>query len=333
MRLLISIFLAAVLTTGFSQPRPLPLINPADPSTLVPGAQLGPNWILFEYNKGTIRLTDSATKKSLDDVEWFLYEYPNLVIEIAGHTDARGSDRYSIRLSQQRAESILDYLVYRGINPERLIPKGYEESRPIIPEEDIWQLKTKEEQEAAHQRNRRIEFIIRRTDFPLPFPEEVTDDERYTFLKFLVDSGHLDTTLFLRPQSLPWFSEHSGSQVMKKLLITPEPRSYVSQSSDDLFSICMKNPTPPGVFHPADTTYIMQQRNKLNDFRWDTQRFGFNPVKEGWWQEVSKPYFTRNRRHALIMYQLSYADGHHEKYCMLFNKWGDSWQRWVVMCW
>ena len=76
--------------------------------------------------------------------------YPDLSMEIAAHTDNMGSFEYNMNLSQRRAQSMVDYLVERGIAAERLIGKGYGESRPIASN-------TTEE---GKMLNRRVEFII-----------------------------------------------------------------------------------------------------------------------------------------------------------------------------
>ncbi len=71
-------------------------------------------------------------------------------MEISGHTDSDGSEMYNLRLSQARAQAVVDYLVSRGISPSRLIAKGYGESRPVAPND------TPENK----QKNRRTELKI-----------------------------------------------------------------------------------------------------------------------------------------------------------------------------
>ncbi|MEI6173193.1 MAG: OmpA family protein [Bacteroidota bacterium] len=107
----------------------------------------------------------------------------NIVIELAAHTDSRDSEERNDILSQKRAQSVVDYLISRGIDPDRLVAKGYGERVPRVLSKDI----TKEEftfkvgivlsdsiinglpnnnvKEAAHQLNRRTEFSILRNDF------------------------------------------------------------------------------------------------------------------------------------------------------------------------
>lgn len=102
--------------------------------------------IEYDYDKATLR---PASKKILDDLVDFLNLNNNLSVEISSHTDARGSDVYNLKLSQDRAKAVVDYLVEKGIKAERLIAQGYGESKLLIPN-----AQTEEE----HQKNRRTAF-------------------------------------------------------------------------------------------------------------------------------------------------------------------------------
>lgn len=90
----------------------------------------------------------------------FLLQHPNLVIEIGVHSDSRGSNQYSTRLTQRRAEAIRDYLMAIGIDENRLVAKGYEELNLLYSDSEINRAKTAEEKEKLHQMNRRSEFKI-----------------------------------------------------------------------------------------------------------------------------------------------------------------------------
>jgi outer membrane protein OmpA-like peptidoglycan-associated protein len=72
------------------------------------------------------------------------------LVEVQGHTDQRGSDRYNLDLSQRRAESVVEFLVKEGITRSRLQPKGYGKRRPV----------DKRMNEEAWAKNRRVEFVI-----------------------------------------------------------------------------------------------------------------------------------------------------------------------------
>jgi peptidoglycan-associated lipoprotein len=112
----------------------------------------------------------------------------NIVVELASHTDSRDSDERNDILSQKRAQSVVDYLISRGIDPERLVAKGYGERVPRTLNKDIIRegftfkagtvltdslinlLPGTSVKEAAHQMNRRTEFSILRNDY-IPKPK------------------------------------------------------------------------------------------------------------------------------------------------------------------
>tara|TARA_R110001592_G_scaffold346229_2_gene638700 strand:+ start:808 stop:2790 length:1983 start_codon:yes stop_codon:yes gene_type:complete len=113
--------------------------------------------IFYDYNKSSLR---ASSFNELDKVVELLNKNPKMKVELGAHSDSRGSDAYNLKLSQDRAQSCVDYLTSKGIDKVRLNAKGYGESRPIISETDINNLKTDEEKEKAHQQNRRTEFKI-----------------------------------------------------------------------------------------------------------------------------------------------------------------------------
>ncbi len=84
--------------------------------------------IYFDLDKYNIR-ADGA--KELDRLASILEEYPDLQIMLESHTDSRGSDEYNMELSQKRAKSTFDYLVSKGIDPDRLEYKGFGESQLV----------------------------------------------------------------------------------------------------------------------------------------------------------------------------------------------------------
>jgi peptidoglycan-associated lipoprotein len=123
---------------------------------------------------------------SLDQLIETLNDNPSVTIELMSHTDSRGSDQDNIELSQKRAQSVVDYLIQKGIDPIRLSAKGYGESQPkqvtkrmneqypflragaVLTETYINSLPNVEQQEIAHQFNRRTEFRVLRTDYTPP---------------------------------------------------------------------------------------------------------------------------------------------------------------------
>ncbi|MFB1022007.1 MAG: OmpA family protein [Vicingaceae bacterium] len=132
--------------------------------------------IVYPFNKADI------TAEAADSLE-FLYnilvDNPQLVIELRANTDSRGGDDYNLILSQKRADSAVGYLVRRGIDPARMVPRGYGETNLLISDDEIAKLASEEEREAAHQANRRTEFSILGDDF-VPVSEPIEENENET---------------------------------------------------------------------------------------------------------------------------------------------------------
>jgi OmpA-OmpF porin, OOP family len=124
----------------------------------------------IEYDFASDKLRPES-EKILDELIEFLELNSNLTIEIRSHTDIRGSDSYNLDLSERRAKSVVKYLVAHGIDASRLRPKGYGETLPAeVPGPDgkmvtltpayIKSLPSEDDQEVAHQRNRRTAFFV-----------------------------------------------------------------------------------------------------------------------------------------------------------------------------
>ena len=113
--------------------------------------------IIFDLAEWTIK---AESQPHLDSISDFLLNHDSLVVEIGVHTDSRGSDEYSRRLDKKRAESIMDYLINKGVDSERLLANGYGETELIISDKEIEKMKTAKEKEEAHAMNRRTEFKI-----------------------------------------------------------------------------------------------------------------------------------------------------------------------------
>ena len=142
----------------------------------------------INYEFGSWELKPES-KIALDTVVRILVLNPTITIELMAHTDYVGSDKFNFDLSQKRAQSVVDYLIEKGINPQRLVAKGYGETWPkkvtrkmakqydflkkndILTEEFILKL-TEEQQEIARAINRRTEFRVLSTDFIERFDAE-----------------------------------------------------------------------------------------------------------------------------------------------------------------
>ncbi|MCX7953568.1 MAG: OmpA family protein [Bacteroidales bacterium] len=110
--------------------------------------------IYFKFNKW--ELTDSA-KVILDNTILSLMKNnPRIIVEISAHTDSISNDEYNFKLSQKRAESVVNYLISKGIEKERLVAKGYGRTRPIAPNKNPDGTDNPE----GRRKNRRVEFKI-----------------------------------------------------------------------------------------------------------------------------------------------------------------------------
>lgn len=121
------------------------------------GQYLPKGKVYFEFDKSEIK---AESFPYLDSIADFLLKYQTLKIEVENHTDSRWSDKYSRCLTCSRAKAVVSYLISKGVKPERLIAKGYNNMELLIPESEINKMKTKDEIEKAHQANRRTQFKI-----------------------------------------------------------------------------------------------------------------------------------------------------------------------------
>ena len=135
--------------------------------------------IFYDFDKATLR---PESKTALDEMAQVLRDNPNVTIEMASHTDRKGSDEYNLDLSARRARSVIDYLISVGISADRLQSQGYGESRPktitkklareypqfkegdVLTEEYILAL-PEADREVADQINRRTEFQVLSIDY------------------------------------------------------------------------------------------------------------------------------------------------------------------------
>ncbi len=136
--------------------------------------------IFFDLDKANLR---PESMVALDKLVETLNDNPNVTIELGSHTDSRASDQYNLDLSKRRAQSVVNYLIEKGIARDRLVAKGYGESDPkVVDKKDnelfpfipigtkltddyIYSLKDTDQQEMAHSLNRRTEFRVLTTDY------------------------------------------------------------------------------------------------------------------------------------------------------------------------
>lgn len=103
--------------------------------------------IFYDFDKATLR---SESTNELERLMKLLNEMPNLKIEISSHTDSKGANEYNFKLSENRAKSVVEYLISKGIDSTRLLSKGYGEEKPIATNDT----------DDGRQLNRRTEFKI-----------------------------------------------------------------------------------------------------------------------------------------------------------------------------
>ena len=115
------------------------------------------NNILYDYGYATLR-PESITV--LDGLVKTMVDNPKIVVELSAHTDSVGSDAYNLKLSQDRAQSCVDYMIGKGINVTRISAVGYGRSRPIAPNS----LPNGQDNPDGRQLNRRIEFVVKGND-------------------------------------------------------------------------------------------------------------------------------------------------------------------------
>jgi len=130
-------------------PAPAPVVVPApapEPAPAPPPAKLVLTGLNFDFDKAMIRSEDFEV---MDKNVAALKEWGDVNVEVAGHTDSIGSEKYNMGLSLRRAEAVRNYLVEKGVSAERLTVKAYGESQPVADNAT----------EEGRFQNRRVELI------------------------------------------------------------------------------------------------------------------------------------------------------------------------------
>jgi len=155
--------------------------------------------ILYDLGKWDLR---PESKKALDGLIQIMNDNPTIVIELGSHTDSRPIPMSNDTLSQHRAESVVNYLIEKGIDPDRLKARGYGQHQPRTLYKDIGSFKTGDVltdafinnlkkpalKEEAHQLNRRTEFKVLRTNF---IKSETSEGGNKPVIE-IVDSGAVE---------------------------------------------------------------------------------------------------------------------------------------------
>jgi outer membrane protein OmpA-like peptidoglycan-associated protein len=103
--------------------------------------------VLFDFDRFTLR---PGAREKLAKVAGIVLAYPDLRLEIEGHTDSLGTDEYNQRLSERRADAVHRYLVEQGIAVSAIVHRGFGEARPLVSNDTA----------EGRQQNRRVELIV-----------------------------------------------------------------------------------------------------------------------------------------------------------------------------
>ncbi len=109
--------------------------------------------IYFDYDKYRVR---SLARQTLDGIAYKLQQFPQLIVEVASHTDSKGQNDYNYRLSEKRTKAAIRYLKSRGIEDYRLVPTYYGEDAPVAPNTTV----DGQDNPEGRRKNRRTEFRI-----------------------------------------------------------------------------------------------------------------------------------------------------------------------------
>ncbi|MDA3944484.1 MAG: OmpA family protein [Bacteroidetes bacterium] len=131
------------------------------------------NNIYYDFDKASLR---ESSKIELNKLVSMLRETPQVIVQINAHTDARGSNSYNDKLSEERAASVVNYLVRHGIDPARLVFRGFGKRNLVIANATT---------ENEHQTNRRTTFTVTGTDFK-PFVSQAPESQKVTDLVYRI---------------------------------------------------------------------------------------------------------------------------------------------------
>lgn len=136
--------------------------------------------IYFDFDSANIR-KDAAIE--LNKLTQLLIDNPGIKIELSSHTDSVGTFSYNLELSQRRAQSSVNYLIQRGISPDRLVAKGYGENKPIARNTNP----DGTDNPRGRDKNRRTEFKILEVGV---IPKSIDDEEPFDEDKYFKGDGN-----------------------------------------------------------------------------------------------------------------------------------------------
>jgi outer membrane protein OmpA-like peptidoglycan-associated protein len=103
--------------------------------------------VLFDFNKYTLK---PEAREKLAKVSGILLAYPNLKLQVEGYTDSIGSDEYNQKLSEERADSVRDFLVQQSVADANITAQGYGKTHPIADNST----------NSGRAQNRRVELVV-----------------------------------------------------------------------------------------------------------------------------------------------------------------------------
>jgi outer membrane protein OmpA-like peptidoglycan-associated protein len=112
-----------------------------------------PDRVLFDFDDDDVK---PEGRDALDELAEVILHLEDTPVRVAGHTDSRGDPDYNQRLSERRAEAVVEHLVGAGVEPSRLVAEGFGETQPVAPNET----EDGEDDPAGRAANRRVEIVI-----------------------------------------------------------------------------------------------------------------------------------------------------------------------------
>ncbi len=140
-----------------AEPRPAVKPVPAAPVVVEKTPEPPKKQTITVQSKKDVSLFETASSKlseegvrRFESIATLLTTYPQSNVDVVGHTDSRGSAKYNLKLSEERAQSVADYLIEQGVKSSRITVKGEGESNPIASNDTV----------SGRQENRRVEVTI-----------------------------------------------------------------------------------------------------------------------------------------------------------------------------
>jgi len=103
--------------------------------------------VLFDFGQYTLK---PGAKEKLAKISGILISHPGLTLEVDGHTDSVGSDAMNLTLSERRANTVREYLVAQGVQPDTISAHGFGKDKPVASNDTA----------AGRQLNRRVEIVV-----------------------------------------------------------------------------------------------------------------------------------------------------------------------------